>query len=192
MIVGVDPSLTSTGIAHGKTGDQPALMLVKTKPPKTKDLSEYAVDHERMSLIAGTIADLEPDLLVIEGTVIMPSTSKTMKFAGNDRLAKLRGYIASAVPPNEVPTVEVPPGTLKNWATGNGSADKEQMIAEAVKMGAEIPDKPLGGRDDLADAYHLWTIGLMMARPSPSLFLHSGLYERREQAWAALSRPLAE
>lgn len=42
--------------------------------------------------------------------------------------------------------------TLKKWATGNGNADKPQMLAAAQK---QRPDLKFGA--DSADAFHLWT-----------------------------------
>jgi crossover junction endodeoxyribonuclease RuvC len=53
----------------------------------------------------------------------------------------------------DIPFVEVPPSTLKKYATGQGNAGKDAMIAEAVRRFG-FP----GHSNDEADAWLLWCL----------------------------------
>lgn len=50
-------------------------------------------------------------------------------------LLGLRGVILRLAEDYSVPVFEVPPNTLKLWATGSGRASKEMMVASAQQRG---------------------------------------------------------
>ena len=139
-IVGLDPSLTSFGIAlaNGTT---------KVIKPKTKG-------GERLTHLESEVgtACLLADFVVIEGY------SYGSKFK-REALGELGGVIRKKLWELGIPFVEIPPTKLKMFATGNGKADKEEMKDAATSL--------LGADDDLTsdeyDALWLQEVGLHLA-----------------------------
>jgi crossover junction endodeoxyribonuclease RuvC len=58
--------------------------------------------------------------------------------------------------------VDVPPASLKKWATGSPAADKDTMVAAAISAGARPGDH------NQADAYFLARIALAMSVQDPA------------------------
>ncbi len=58
--------------------------------------------------------------------------------------------------------VDVPPASLKKWATGSSEADKDAMVAAAVADGARLGDH------NQADAYFLARIALALSIEDPA------------------------
>lgn len=89
-------------------------------------------------------ADWCPTLVVVESP-----------FTGSNRqtghiLSELHGVLKDRIGRAGVVWQVVPPSTLKRAATGRGDASKEQMIARARELGADVAN------DDEADAWLLW------------------------------------
>ncbi len=112
-VVGIDPSLTSTGIAL------PDGLTIAIQPRKLRG-------PERLAHLAAAVrwASISADLAVIEGYAF---GSKYRREA----LGELGGVIRTSLWENRVPFVEIPPPTLKLFATGNGKASKDE-VAEAA------------------------------------------------------------
>lgn len=88
-----------------------------------------------------------PDLVVIEGYAF------GMKY-NREALAEVGGVVRLAIFDFGIPFVEVPPQTLKKYATGSGKAHKDEVIAAAVKRsGVDIK------KNDEADAWWLYQMG---------------------------------
>ena len=69
---------------------------------------------------------------------------------GRHRTAEVRGiFVVKAMTWDAAIVDDIGPGTLKKWATGNGNAGKDAMIAEARRRGATVAN------DDEADAWLL-------------------------------------
>lgn len=49
---------------------------------------------------------------------------------------------------------------IKREVTGNRHADKDAMVAMAVKVGLKLPATKSAGREDAADAWGAWLLGL--------------------------------
>lgn len=139
-IVGLDLSLTSTGVAlpDGHT---------VTLHPK-----QYAVTGRRLNELWGLLYPLldrhRPDVAVVEGYAYganMPGSERRAEWVGCARLALERFRI---------PHIDVPPKKLKKWATGNGNADKAAMVQAALAAGGDPAN------DDEADAYLLRAMAL--------------------------------
>lgn len=148
--MGLDLSLTSTGVAL----PDGTLALIRTKPT--------ARDVVRRASIACDVAvhvhQTRPDMLVIES---LP-TGRAFSIVA---LAKLHAIVEQElygnVPSAFAPTVLwVTPQQRAGWATGAPGSRKEAVVTAALAEGAPIPDSPKAGRDDLADAWWLRTIGL--------------------------------
>ena len=85
------------------------------------------------------------DLVVLEG----------YSFGSKGRalfdIAELGGIIRMTLLDHEYPYVEVPPSSLKKFATGKGNAPKDLMLVEAVKRLGYT-----GSDHNEADALFLW------------------------------------
>lgn len=135
-VVGVDLSLTRTGLAN-----EHGVHLL------TGSLSGV----RRLIAIRGWVLDLSygAQLVVIEG----------FSFGSNNRSAREIGglgwVVRVALTEAGIPWCDVPPSTLKKYATGKGNAGKVEMVVAArERLG-------YGGHDDNeADALWLRAVGL--------------------------------
>ena len=92
-----------------------------------------------------------PDLVVVEGY--------SLGMFGGGILSKIRlgeigGIVRTRLFEMGVRFVDVPPSSVKRFATGNGNAKKEQMVSRAIELGARG-----NVNDDEADAFHLRRMG---------------------------------
>jgi Holliday junction resolvasome RuvABC endonuclease subunit len=95
------------------------------------------------------IARGHPELAVIEGPA-------GVRFAHSALvLGELRGAVMLRLFQHDVPAVEVPPKSLKHFATGNGNAGKDEMVAAAQSAGARIG----ATEHDKADAFWARRLG---------------------------------
>lgn len=137
--VGLDLSLTRTGVADQRGH-------VKTiRPGRLSGL-------ERLDFIRHAVLDVivHPDveLIIIEGYAYAAAH-------GAHQAGELGGIIRLTVWMANVPHYDIAPTTLKRYATGNGQANKEQVVANArERLG-------YGGFDNNeADALWLRAIGM--------------------------------
>ncbi len=119
-ILGVDPSLTSTGLATVDGGCD----SIKTNPRDWPD------DLQRLRYIAHTILgrafSANVDVVVMEGLAFASRTGKASDRAGlhwliRDRLER------------RYPVVIVPPTTRAKYATGKGNAGKDAVLIAVVQ-----------------------------------------------------------
>ena len=149
LVMGVDLSLNNTGIAHvdGKA---------EVFSPRHNNSTNVGMDRLceiRDHLVKATFNDL--DLVVIEGLAF--DAHDTYRWG-----AQLAGIVRAAFYDLFVPFLLCPPGTLKKYATGNGSAGKDQVTNAAQKrLGYD------GYQNDEADALWLRAIGLDLCGVPP-------------------------
>lgn len=147
QIVGLDPSLSSTGIALG-----PGLgaHTIITKP------GDYATSvvgrAARVTAISRRVSDLtEPGALVV---IEAPGFSRGAEPGAHLR-AGLWWLLAITLFDRGCEVVEVAPTTLKKFATGRGNADKADMrMALYQRAGLDLRD------DNQVDAWWLREAGL--------------------------------
>lgn len=144
--VGIDLSLTGTGLAIvDEVGIRTHLFTSKGK--KDASLAERA---NRLNDLTNAIVQSVPSgaLVVIE----QPAYSQTGG-SHHDR-SGLWWLILTALHPYHR-VVEVAPGNLKKYATGNGKAGKDEMLAAAIRRypNAEVTN------NNVADAVHLAAMG---------------------------------
>lgn len=137
-VVGIDPSLSSTGLA---TTDR----LLRLKPPRG------LVGSARIRWIVSAATAWAADLYVIEG----PAYSRQLG-AGHHEAAGLWWALRMELDQRDIPVAVVPPNVLKKYATGSGNASKDQVLAAVVRRYAHMP---ITGNDE-ADAYVLYAMGL--------------------------------
>lgn len=149
-VVGVDASISKTGLAIYRKGSEILPIHIRTV-----DTKERGQDHlsraERMYESAGAINSRVPfnSLVLLEGPAYGAKGSSFHDLAGHwwnvfTRLAM--GWSDVLV---------VTPGQLKKFATGSGSANKETVMLAAVRR---WPDLKITG-NDTADAAVLMQMG---------------------------------
>lgn len=151
-IAGIDPSVRSTGLARvdGKT-----ITVVGPPVPKRASVGERADRLVRIAegVLEALRANSGPELVVFEGYGLASKGGYSAAYnaeLGGLLRAELRSLFRCEL-------VEVPPSSLKLWATGTGNATKDEMLEAARARGA----MPRG--HDEADAYLLraWGIELL-------------------------------
>ena len=163
-VVGLDLSLTSTGVAV--VDDEPAdgvgrvVGRVTSSGKATATLRER---HHRLQLLCQRVAALAwpSNLVVVEG----PSFGQHRQGGQHDR-AGLWWLVVSTLHDVGVPVVEVPPSVRSKYATGAGNASKDAVLAAVVRR---YPDVEVRGNDE-ADALVLAAMGARhLGRPIDSL-----------------------
>lgn len=135
-ILGVDLSLTSTGIsANGKTG-------TITTPAK---------GPERLSIISLAVLDAVIDnsiqLVAIEGYSFASRNSQAHS------IGELGGVVRTRLWERNIPYVDIPPTCRAKFATGRGNAAKTEVMSSiSAKTGLIFSGK---GADDMCDAWIL-------------------------------------
>lgn len=134
-IAAFDLSLTCTGYARSNG----AHWEVGNLANKLRGCERLQYLRDRVLRLAACA-----DLVVIEGYAYASGQ-------GAHQLGELGGVIRLALYEARLPVVELPPATLKRYATGTGNAKKDQVLAAAIRrLGYE------GHINDEADA--LWLL----------------------------------
>ena len=141
MIVGLDPGTKATGFAGADgtlftiaTGDE--LRGRRLEELDRKLVRALALHHPR------------PALVVLEGPALHAPGALSLV-----RQAEARGIILRRLYLEAIDVVEIPPSSLKRFATGKGNADKAAMVASAAAHGPQVLTS------DEADAFHLRRLG---------------------------------
>lgn len=161
-VLGVDPSLTHTGVVYG------AMPPTDTDPTEVKhyaiktDLKKHAHPIARLAHLAAyfdmLLDEVEeqiggPSILTVENYSFGSKNSRPHslgEWGGQVRLnAYWRGWTV----------VVVSPSVLKKLVTGKGNAEKDLMMMEILSKWGY---KPLDNNN--ADAYALMRLGLIYAR----------------------------
>jgi len=142
-IIGLDLSLSSTGVGCSLGWTE----LIRVTAPagfrfsRLRRIKAAVMEHARGA-----------DLVVVEG----PSfASKSGSQTGHHERAGLWWFVMDAVDGAGLRWLEVPPTSLKKYATGKGNAGKDEVLAAAVRR---FPAVEVRGNDE-ADALWLAAIG---------------------------------
>lgn len=171
-VVGLDLSLTRTGVAHIRdtaTGTVASAGSIKT----SADDGKYVSRRERLRTIYRAVIGKAclADLVVIEGPALSRNNPGTWDRAG------LWWLVMDALTQVAV----VPPTTLKDWATGSGKADKK-----AVRRAAENLWPGIATNDDESDALALATMGAQrLGMDVPSIEYHKFIIASDAVQWPA-------
>jgi Holliday junction resolvasome RuvABC endonuclease subunit len=143
MAIGIDQSLTGFALCFIDTQDPSVYYAQVYKSPysgvqRLADIREWMV-----SSIDTYIPDLSGVDVAMEGTVLASHSALVLgELSG---MVKLTLYHEYGILP-----LQVPPMTLKKYATGKGNAKKQEMLMQMYKRwGVEFND------DNAADAYAL-------------------------------------
>lgn len=143
-VVGLDLSLTATGVSDGEK-----CWLIRSKGTKTATLDDR---RKRLTRLADEVDEscFGVDLVVVEG----PSFGQARQGGQHDR-AGLWWLVIHLVGSGR-DVVEVPPASLKTYATGKGNASKDEVLAAVVRR---YPDVDVAD-NNTADALVLAAMGL--------------------------------
>lgn len=145
-IIGLDLSLTSTGVAVYSVVDNSDFTRVIKTNNKNSYMDRY---HKILAEIEREILDLN-SIVFIEGY----SLGSFSKSTAMSNLIELGGIIRASLWKRNVKYVVVPPTTLKKFLTGKGNSKKEDIKLNVYKKyGKEFKTS------DEADAYGLMALG---------------------------------
>lgn len=157
IIVGLDLSLTSTGIATIETGDGREHWTVERITSKARAEATLEERHTRLHNLRLEIAlkAAMADLIVVEGPSYGSKTGHQ-----HDRSGLWWLVIDWLKRPEDFdgwgkPVAEVPPSTRMRYATGKGQAAKDAVLAAVVRR---YPQIDVTGNDE-ADALILACMG---------------------------------
>jgi len=155
LIIGIDPSLTSTGIVVLR-GNKVELAVTTKNKPALGTIERVRLIYERIVDIQENLSDGEkwqaPDLIVIEGFSYGSKGRSVFDIAYLGW--RIREELEWLKEQDNIPWLEVPPSQLKKFATGQGNANKEIILQQVYKRwGYETHD------NNIADAYVLAQIG---------------------------------
>lgn len=155
-VLGLDLSLTSTGLAYVEGGTLIEVANIKSKGNRDATKSDVA---SRLRGIAADVLDysFSADLVVIE------APSFNSKFGLQHERAGLWWMVVEGLDSKGYPMVFVAPKQRAKYATGNGNAGKQEVFAAAVnRYGASVTN------DDIADAVILAAMGArLVGEPMP-------------------------
>ena len=159
LIIGIDPSLTATGIVVFRDGKLELAETTKNRP----ELGTIKRVTDIRFHIGSIIDNLEtkeewdnkwqaPDLIVIESFSYGSKGRSVFDIAYLGW--RIREDLERLKEQDNIPWLEVPPSQLKKFATGQGNANKEIILQQAYKRwGYETHD------NNVADAFVLAQIG---------------------------------
>lgn len=143
VVVGLDLSLTSTGVAISGGG---AVTADTIKPPRGLD------GLARLRYLRGVVgyAVRDADLVVVETLALSSRTGKALERAG------FWWAVRDEIDHLGIPFLGRTPQQVKMFATGKGNTLKDEVLAAMIKRYMEIEIKG----NDAADALALCGIGL--------------------------------
>lgn len=147
--VGLDPSLTSTGLAYLSATDEPGIpgATLAITPKKVTGLERLRSIGDA---VEATLEAWSPDVVVVERFV------RAAAQAGVHERGGLWWRLVDLVDAAGYPVVLVTPSALKLYATGKGNAGKPAVVLAAARRFEWFA----GEVDDEADALWLAAAGL--------------------------------
>ena len=146
-VVGVDPSISSTGVAFVSPGGV-GVLRIQSKPAGESLAERLGRMRRQVVAVHEAVEEVEPSLIVLEGPSFGSQSSSFHMLAG---FWWLLAHALEKVAPIATPA----PATVKKYATGNGRASKDEMVAAAVRG---FPQVRIKGNDE-ADALALAAMG---------------------------------
>lgn len=136
VIVGVDPSLTSTGVAGPGWVDR-----IRSVGRKADTLAQR---RDRLHRLADNVVARvgAPDLVVIEAPALGSKVGSMHDRSG------LWWLVVDQLHDAGIAVVEVAPAARARYATGRGNSPKDEVLAAAIRR---YPDVDVTG-NDIADA----------------------------------------
>jgi len=145
--IGVDPSLTETGVVIiNDNGEALEERIIKTSPKDGIIERRFEIIMDDIDIIRKVI---RTEVIYIEGLAL--NTKNAKKF----EMGALHHFIRFMLYKECIPHKVIPPKVLKKWTTGNGNAGKDKMKESCYKrFGIKYEN------DNLCDAYCLAAMAL--------------------------------
>lgn len=142
LVVGIDLSLTGTGVAHATRDGIVTDTLADTDRglDRLRRIAKAVREHARTA-----------DLVVLEGPAYASVSRGFFERGGLHYMVLERLHLEGRT------VVEVPPAVVKRYATGKGNAGKGAVVDAAARR---YPEVDTGGDDNQADALWLAALGL--------------------------------
>ena len=157
--LGVDPSITNTGLVVLDSKMKVVRVAESNKTLKNSVVRNAKI--ERLKLLRDFLLDTIEDYSEIKAGYEDYSYQSINK---SFTLGELGGvYKVALWERTEEEPLFVPPGKLKRFATGHGSASKDQMVAMAEREGFT------GYSHDICDAYFLAKYAYYQAAPKETV-----------------------
>lgn len=150
VVIGIDPSLTATGIVVLRDGEVELAEATKNRP-ELGTIKRAKLIREQINKNINH-PSIDTDLIVIEGFSYGSKGRSVFDIAYLGW--RIREDLEAFRSKYNTPWLEVPPTQLKQFATGKGNANKEIILQQVYKRwGYETHD------NNIADAYALAQIG---------------------------------
>lgn len=175
-VVGLDLSLTGTGLARVS---EDGLQVKRISSIGSADATLVERSVRLKSMIDRILTWTgEPGLVAIESPAYHSASGHT-----HDRSGLWFGVV-SALLDQGVIVAEVPPATLKKYATGKGNVNKDAMIAAMVRR---FPDVDIND-NNIADAVALGCVAArLLDHP-----IDGELSQARGQAWKTITSRMGD
>jgi Holliday junction resolvasome RuvABC endonuclease subunit len=142
-VLGIDPSLTGTGIA----------ILNDDNSYRTTTLSSNHMGAQRLIDLRSQVVSLlqsSPDMVILENYAFAAANQA-------HQVGEWGGVLRVALQESDIPWATVAPTQLKKFTCGTGNAPKSLMLQQVYKRwGVELQS------DDEADAYSLARLGIAL------------------------------
>lgn len=126
-IVGIDPSLTATGVVVLRPSLDACTVKSEALPKGERNVHDHSARIERT---AAKISELVP----LGAAVAIEEPARMAKHGNPDERAGLRWSLIARLRHRGCLVVQVPPKSAKMWLTDNGNADKAAMTAAAKNL----------------------------------------------------------
>lgn len=171
-VLGVDPSLSNTGLCWGSGPKEHVLKCVGYRPTKGETFKAVVDRVRRINGLIYMVEDqlnefIKPDYVMIEEYAYSRHQVATQ--------AEYGGILRCRLIDHTTEVIEVGALQVKKFALGKGKGDKNQMLLQVFKRWDVECEN-----DDEADAYVLYRIGLCYA----------GICEPETQAQAEVIKKL--
>ncbi len=152
VVIGLDSSMTAAGTAVIAQHTTPTVRTIGSKGHRADVIALRSTRIVRQAAAVLACVDPTSTLVVIEGPSYGSHTPDTWDRAG------LWWGIVAGCRSRGVPVAVCAPQTRAKWATGNGRADKTQVLAAMRKLWPEVTIRD----DNQADALAFASMGAQM------------------------------
>lgn len=157
-VVGVDLSLTSTGIA--RLGVAPDGQSISHTTTVGRDGEQSETLRQRWLRIDSLVTEVRGEIGTWPDLVLIEAPAFAAKYGHPHDRSGAWWLLVDHLTDAGITVVEVPPSVVKMWATGRGNAAKPAVTQRVIERWGHLFDIPTGkGRGDVCDAISLATLG---------------------------------
>jgi Holliday junction resolvasome RuvABC endonuclease subunit len=188
-VLGIDPSLSGTAFVlkvDGKVEDYWFFTdVVRTSRASDHAILNKASGIERLNRIYDFYMQLTRtvkfDRVGIENYAFGAKSNSVFQIGGCGELLRLHTYRSS------IPYKEYEPSVVKKFGTGDGTAQKSQMVLAAFKEGFDVSEYGKNG-EDLADAFWIATLVEREFQIRRDFLLLDSMTKKEKEVWTATSK----